>query len=265
MTGRAPGAGLPSILTLNLSRPPVGRAKALLEYLWLRAEEVLVLTETGWGAGSDLVASVCRGAGYSVQSSLHDGSGRRRRLASGDRAPYGVLVVSRGPELTRADGLDVPLMPERVLVTEMPGPAGPVRLIAVYGAASDPVRYASSVQRQRKRDWLLAFVTWLSLLPEAPTLIVGDLNVVAPGHPDKLPYVLAEERTAYDVLTRGLGYRDLAAGDLEPTWVDHAGVGCRYDYVLASADLEVTGRRPEIDQAPRLRGLTDHAALSWRP
>ena len=139
--------------------------------------------------------------------------------------------------------------------------AQPVRLVAVYGAASDPVRYANAVQRQRKRDWLLAFLTWLSELPPAPTILVGDLNIVAPGHVGRLPYVLTEERTAYGLLTGGLGYRDPLAGDPEPTWVDHSGAGCRYDYVLPGAPIPVG--ECVIDHTPRLSGLTDHAALSW--
>jgi len=257
---------LPSLLTLNLSRPPDARARGLLEYLWHRDEDLLVLTETGLGGGSALVESVCRSAGFSVQSSLSAPTGRRRRGL--DPAALGVLVVARAGALVRDEGVpEVAVLPERVLTLRVGAGPDSLRLIAVYGAASDPVRYSSSVQRQRKRDWLLAFCTWLSQLPPAPTVIVGDLNIVAPGHPDKLACVLDQERTAYDLITGPLGFVDAYAAAHarsglagEPTWVDHSGVGCRYDYLLAGPGVPSVGDFA-IDHTPRLAGLTDHSAL----
>ncbi|MGB4837330.1 MAG: hypothetical protein WBP28_14775, partial [Nostocoides sp.] len=89
---------LPAILTLNISRPPVQRARLLLDYLWHREEELLVLTETGRGGGSELIGQVCRAAGYAVESSLHAPDGRRRPGLSA--TSLGVLVVGRGVSVT---------------------------------------------------------------------------------------------------------------------------------------------------------------------
>ncbi|MFN8099259.1 MAG: hypothetical protein U0Q21_13340 [Dermatophilaceae bacterium] len=251
-----------SVLTLNLSRPPRERAARLLEYLWNRDEEVLVLTECAVGEGSALVESVCRAAGFAVASSLTGPDGRR--LSGRSRSALGVIVVARGVApggLRRGDRPGPDGFAERVLSVDLVGPDGPLRLVGIYGAASDPVRYASAAQRQRKREWLFAFCTWVAALPPVPTVLVGDLNIVAPGHLANLPYVLVEERTAYDLLTGGLGYRDPLAGDPEPTWVDHSGAGCRYDFVLTGAPIPVG--ECAIDHTPRLTGLSDHAALSW--
>lgn len=259
----------PSVLTLNVSRPPVARARQLLEYLWHREEEILVLTEISRSPGSDLIASVCRGAGFAVHSSLADEHGRP--YAGIDRSALGVLEIGRGVALDRVTNLGPPdLLPGRILTIDLAeGP--PLRIIGTYGAASDPVRYASSVQRQRKREWLLAFCRWLADLEPAPSLLVGDLNIVAPGHAGTLPYVLAEERTAYELITRTLGWRDLYADQHAgspaahlPTWVDHSAVGCRYDYVLAGPG-EQREWSVAIDETPRLGGLTDHAAVVARP
>ncbi len=257
-----------AVLTLNVSRPPKDRAARLLEYLWAREEEILVLTECGRGQGSALIESVCRAAGFAVSSSLTDADGRPRRgLPSG---ALGAMVVARGARSLTilATGPGPGILPERVIVTQVEGPVGePLRLVGVYGAASDPVRYSSATQRRRKREWLLAFCTWVAALPPGPSVLIGDLNIVAPGHRDPLSHVLPEERTAYDLLL-SWGWRDAYAEthhgtDLaaEPTWVDHTGVGCRYDHVLVGPGTPLG--RAAIDPSPRRGGLTDHSALIW--
>ena len=241
------------ILALNIGRPGKDRARRLLEYLWAREEEVLVLSEVGPGEGSDLVAAVCRAAGYSVLDS--------RPRGSGGRSAYGLLVVGRGVTVARDD--EVPalaLLPERML----PCRVGVVRVLGVYGAASDPVRHASRERRQRKRDWLDGFLATLADLEPASGLLVGDLNVVAPGHRDELRFVLEEERSAYARLTGPLGLVDVVARDLDPaevTWVDHTGAGCRYDHALATPDLADRIRGVALDHAPREQGWTDHSAV----
>ena len=245
------------VRTLNVSRPPVDRAKALLEYLWHCDERYLVLTEISAGGGSALIESVCRAAGYAVASSL------------GRDAPakaLGTLVIARGATMGRDPSFG-PLarMPERALSLSIEGEGAAIRLIAVYGAASDPVRYSSAAQRLRKREWLTGFLEAIATAPPAPTLLVGDLNIVAPGHRDALPYVLAQERAAHARLVGDLGFTDLYAAHAPrpaaPPWVDHTGLGCRYDYVLATPDLAARPWRVDIDETPRLSGLTDHAAL----
>ena len=88
---------LPSVLTLNLSRPTNTRAKALLDYLWHREEDLLILTETAPGSGSALMDSVCRGAGHSVLSSLTDATGRRRAgVGASSHRPARERAGSRG-------------------------------------------------------------------------------------------------------------------------------------------------------------------------
>jgi len=185
-----------SLLTLNLSAPPVERAKRLLEYLFGRDEQVLVLTETGVGRGSALIAEVCRAAGWQVLASPVSGTQR------------GVLVVARDVPLVSDPSTVVPdAMPERVLGVRVDD----VRLMAVYGAASDPVRYASSAQRQRKRAWLLSFDAAVEASLAAGRLVVlGDLNIVDPldTTTQRLPYVLAEELLVYESLTTRLGLVD---------------------------------------------------------
>lgn len=240
-----------SVLTLNVSRPTSERARPLLEYLWHRSEDVLVLTEVGRGAGSDLIAAVCRHAGYQVIDSR-----------SGD---YGVLMITRRGTSVADQRFPRPdLMPGRVVTLDW---NGRLRIVGVYGAASDPVRYSSQKQRRRKREWLQSFDTALDAADLAtPTLLIGDLNLVTPGHPDRLPYVLVEETEFYRSLTSRHGLIDAYAaanpGDHAPTWLDHSGVGCRYDHAFVTPDLVQAVQDCRLDHAPRTDALTDHSALT---
>ena len=183
------------------------------------------------------------------------GEGCRPRL----RRPRG--RARRRPRRATTRSPPCPLLPERLLPCRLEG----IRLLGVYGPASDPLRYASRDQRQRKRAWLTGLTATLFGHLDEPTLLVGDLNVVAPGHADPLPHVLDEETAAYEGLTGDLGLLDVVARDLdgaEVSWVDHTGAGCRYDHALATADLADGIRGVALDPTPRVEGWTDHSALA---
>lgn len=212
-----------SILALNLAAPPVTRAKDLLAWLWLQPELVWVLTDSGKGAGGRLIKDVCLAAGYAVEFSEH------------------VIVVSRERPLTA-----IPSPSPRTCAAEVEG----LRLLGVYGAASDPVRYSSAAQRQRKRQWLAEFEPMLA----SYDVVVGDLNI-APAK--SLPYVLDEEVAVYERSPLRDAW-SLLHEDEQPSWIDHSGVGIRYDQAWVG-DVEVISC--ELDQHPRESGLSDHAAL----
>lgn len=244
-----------SLLTLNVSNPPPERAKALLEWLWHQPEDVLVLTELGKGPGSGLMAQVCRAAGFSVLLT--------------DRSDLGVMVVGRSVDVRADDGAK-PLgqLPGRVNPVVIEG-IPQVRLLGVYGAASDPVRYSSQAQRARKREWLSEFDGWLGdwlAADDAPAVVMGDLNLVDPQHDSRLKYVLAEETDFYLDLTRKHSLTDAfrrvtPEGDAI-SWVDHSGEGCRYDHAFVTPTLAPAVLSCELDHTPRLNNLTDHSALS---
>lgn len=249
------------MLALNLSAPSRERVRGLLEYLGGRDEELLVLSEVSGGQGSSLLLQVCRASGYTV---LGPGT-----LPARER---GVVVVAREGLVAQPDeeAADLTLLPHRRQAVG----AGGWRVWGLYGPASDPVRYSSSAQRARKREWLAALDESLLSARDAgtaPHLLVGDLNVVPPGHDPALKYVLAEERDWFTRATSpapdGLGYVDalgLSARTATPdetTWVDHTGAGVRYDHALLDAVAAPRVVSCGIDQSPREDGLTDHAAL----
>ena len=237
------------VLTLNVANPPAERARGLLEWLWHQPDELLVLTEVGRGKGSQLIGQVCRAAGYEVHAS--------------DPVDLGVLIVSRDGAVAETPPPTPRVLPGRVKTVVAQG----ITVLGVYGAASDPVRYSSKTQRQRKRDWLTAYDDALaSWLPSAgPTLMIGDLNLVDPVHDDPLKYVLPEETAAYDGLTSRHGltdaYRTQHPDEADVSWVDHSGVGCRYDHAFVTADVVRRVVACDLDHGPREAGLTDHSAL----
>lgn len=243
-----------SLLTLNVSNPPRARAEALLHWLWPRDEDVWVLTEVGTGPGSGLLQSVCRAAGFDVHVT--------------DRSELGVLTVARAGSLRPAPLTPPIRLPGRVdsLVWQADSSEMPVRLLATYGAASDPVRYSSKAQRERKRQWLTAYADvvkeWTAHGERG--ILLGDLNLVDPVHEAPLKYVLAEETAAYRALSDEHGlvdaFRVHHPDDDVVSWMDHSGVGCRYDHAFVTPDLVVESC--ELVHEPRVDELTDHSALT---
>lgn len=243
-----------SLLTLNVSNPPRARAEALLHWLWPRDEDVWVLTEVGTGAGSGLLQSVCRAAGFEVHVT--------------DRSELGVLTVARVGGLTPAPVTPSVLLPGRVdsLAWQADSGGRALRILATYGAASDPVRYSSKAQRERKRQWLTAYAAvvreWTAHGDRG--IVLGDLNLVDPVHEAPLKFVLAEETAAYRAMSEVHGLVDafrVHHPDADVvSWMDHSGVGSRYDHAFVTPDLVVDGC--DLVHEPRVDGLTDHSALS---
>ena len=259
---RAVGPGSPtprSILALNVAAPTRDHARGLLELLWPAEDDLWVLTETSAGPGTTLIADVCRAAGHAVHHTrLADGQGR------------GVMVVVRTPALAvEVERLPGPaVLPGRVLSVHLTGPGWPaLRVLGVYGAASDPVRYSSSTQRERKRQWLAAFADWLpgwrGLGPETSAVLIGDLNIVDPLHDAELRHVLPQESALLERLGQD-GWVDAWRADhpdsRDVSWVDHTGAGARYDHAFVTASL-ATQASCDLDHSPREAGLSDHSAL----
>ena len=244
------------LLTLNVSAPSRERARGLLELLWPAQDDVWVLTETSGGEGTRLIAQVSRAAGHEVLLSDRGAGGGR-----------GVMVVGRGVEV-RVEELPGPqVLPGRVLPVRVGAGGREVRVLGVYGAASDPVRYSSAAQRERKREWTRALLAWLhewrAAAPDLPAVVLGDLNWVDPCHEDPLPHVLPEETSALAALGAEHGlvdaFRRSHPERREVSWVDHSGAGCRYDHAFVTPDLSPL--TCDLDQEPRRSRLTDHAAL----
>jgi exodeoxyribonuclease-3 len=242
-----------SLLTLNIANPSAERAQRQLGWLAARDEDVLVLTETKDSAGCRLLADAFTQAGFHVA------------YPKPDNGDYGVMIASRLKARTDDFGDHVGYLPSRVAAVTLPAPDGPIQVIGAY----IPSRDASAEKTDRKRKWLAACQAALvSRTPAPPTIVMGDLNVLEPGHKPHYPFFAPFEYDFYRQLTDDCGlvdaFRTLHPDKVEHSWVGRTGDGYRYDHAHCTASVASTLLACDYIHQPRLERLSDHSALSVR-
>jgi exodeoxyribonuclease III len=221
---------------------------------WLRrrSDDLIVLTETSRGAGTQLLVSGLERRGYRTFSMPHD---RDRGVVLATRVPV-KQVLDAQLSLTlpwRAAGVVLDTNPQ-------------VAVVGVYV----PSRDRSDVKIQRKRDFidsLLASVSGFPARIRDRLLILGDYNAVARDHQPSLPGFFDYEYRLHSELAQ-LGLQ--AAHELCPhaeqphSWIGRTGNGYLYDYAHAGTKLHPRMTRCSYLHGPRERRLSDHAALAVR-
>lgn len=241
-----------SVLTVNIGAAAPPRAQAILDWLQTRDDDVVILTETSAGAGTDLLLAWYARAGYAVART------------TGLDADRGAAIVSRVPvreSLTSAFS-DVTL-PHRVAgVVLDTDPA-----LAIVGAYV-PSRDRSLSKTEKKQTFIRGFLDALTALPPAlqGTLLVGgDYNVISRDHEPRHVGFLPFEFGLLDELLR-LGLVDVwnhaYPGEQAHSWIGRTGDGYRYDYFhLAQPMLDRLGATSYLHETREQR-LTDHAAVA---
>jgi exodeoxyribonuclease-3 len=242
-------AGL-SLLTFNIGNPSADRARRQLAWLARRDEQVFVLTETKASAGCKLLVDAFTGAGYTV-CFPQPGPGE-----------YGSMIITRLPAVSDPFGDVVGYLAARAASVILPAPGGPLRVIGLYV----PSRDASPAKTDRKRKWLAACDAALAGTAGKPTLLLGDLNVLEPGHKPRYPFFAPFEYDFYQALTGAHGladaFRALHPEDNEYSWVGRTGDGYRYDHALCSQELAGHVTSCHYVHQPRFDKLSDHSALA---
>jgi exodeoxyribonuclease-3 len=231
------------ILTLNIANPSAARAERQLEWLSERNEQVLVLTETSPGTGTDLILSRLAGAGWQV---------RALPLATDER---GVAIASKLAPLARASDI-VDYLPARAELMAFPG----LNVIGLYV----PSRDESEQKSERKLRFCESFSWFLAQADLGPTVVLGDLNVLEPIHRPHYNVFRHWEYRFYDQFgVRGLvdAYRLHNPIGVEHSWVDYESHGYRFDHAFVSESLAPNVHRCEFDHATREANLSDHSAL----
>jgi exodeoxyribonuclease III len=239
-----------SLLTFNIGNPSPERAQRQLAWLASRDEQVLVLTETKASAGCKILADAFIRAGYMV-CNPEPGPGE-----------YGTMIITRvaaNPD-TFTDAID--FLAARAAAVVLLAPDGPLRIIGMYV----PSRDASPEKTERKRKWLACCNTALANTAGNPTILLGDLNILEPGHKPRYPFFAPFEYDFYEALAgiHGLAdaFRHLHPDDAEYSWVGRTGDGYRYDHAFCSRQLAGLVTSCQYIHQPRADRLSDHSALT---
>lgn len=248
-----------SLITVNIGAPSVERARRQLEWLAARPEDIFVLTETKATPGSELLAQGCTAANYSVTFPTHD------------PGQLGVMIVSK--VATNPDPLTGALsyLPARAAGVIVNTSDGPLRVLGTYV----PSRDATLEKTERKKCWIEGFHTALAATKSrVPVLLLGDLNVLEPGHqPEHRQQFAPFEYDFYRALTDTHGlidaFRHLHPRRVEHSWARRPDLGYRYDHAHCSAQLlrrlhgceYVHQTRDVLADGSR---LTDHSGLAVR-
>ncbi|GIJ29785.1 hypothetical protein Vqi01_49470 [Micromonospora qiuiae] len=240
-----------SILTINMQAAAPTRAQRLLTWLLNRDDDVIILTETSNGPGTQHLLTELRAAGLTV---THQPSpDRDRGCAIATRVP------SRpAPHLTV--GISLPGRAPAIILDTDPA----VSVLGLYVPSSDraPTKVA------KKRAFLTTVQDTLAAMhaaDRAHLVVGGDYNVISRDHQPRYPGFLTFEYEFLGTLA-ALGLTDIHQR-LHPeaqahSWIGRGGNGYRFDYLHAGPGLQPHLTAAEYLHQPRLNGLTDHAAHS---
>jgi len=242
------------VLTLNVGAAALARAEAILAWLDDQDTDVAILTETSAGAGTELILSSYRRAGWAV---AHTPS------SDGDR---GVAVVSRVPVVrSLAPAFAAVSLPHRVTGFVL-GTDPQLAIVGVYV----PSRDRSLTKTEKKQTFITSLLGALHALPaelNGRLLVGGDYNVIGrdhhPAHPGFLPFEVAmlDQMHALSLVD---AWTHIAPGQQAHSWIGRTGDGYRYDYLHLARPL--LDRLGEVDYRhdTRQTRLSDHAALTLR-
>ena len=239
-------------ITLNIGAAAPARAARILAWLSRRDDDVIVLTETSAGAGTELLREGPRQHGFQT-------------YATTDARDRGVLVASRvAVRDVLTDRLRVTL-PWRVCALQLDTTPAIV-VLGVYV----PSRDRSAAKIARKQAFIASLLQGLGALPEPARrnlLLVGDYNAIARRHDPALPGFFSWEYALHDQL-EDLGLRPahelLSTGAHPHSWIGRTGNRYLYDYVHLSPGLQPRLDRCTYLHDPRTMALSDHAAVTAR-
>jgi exodeoxyribonuclease-3 len=242
-----------NLLTFNIGAASQVRAAAILRWLRSRADDLIVLTETSGGAGTQLLADGLLADGFTVRCRC-------------DRGERGVLLATRVPiarDLSEQLDVTLPCRAAAVLLETVP------RKLALVGVYI-PSRDRSELKVARKEAFIASLLDGLRKLPTAQReqlVVAGDYNAVARCHEPPLPGFFPWEYGLHDELEQ-IGLR--SAHELRPrrdhphSWIGRTGFRYLYDYVHVGTGLQRNVERCAYLHGPRERRLSDHAAVAVR-
>jgi exodeoxyribonuclease III len=238
-------------LTLNIGAAATTRAENILAWLLARDDDVIVLTETSPGLGTELLSFGLAERGYEI-------------VATPPAKDRGVLIASKVPVLKRlCPKLDVTLPWRSAGVVLDTNPR--LAVVGVYV----PSRDRSPEKIQRKQRFISSFVGALESLPKAlrdNLVIAGDYNVISRRHEPPRKGYYRFEYEMHEALER-LGFtagHELGHNAEHPhSWIGRTGDGYLYDYVHLGGAISSRLETCEYVHDTRQQRLSDHAAVTF--
>jgi exonuclease III len=222
---------------------------------WIATQEgadIVVVTEVGPGAGGDALVSALTGHGY---HSIVTPPSRSR--------DYRTILASRDTAL-KAVPSGIGVLPHRAPAATMTAWGQQVGLLGLYVPSRGP--------KERRNEDKRAFQTAVTQgLPgflarfDGPVIVVGDLNVVEPGHLPRYPVFGSWEYDFYRAFAAaGMtdAYRACHPDHAGHSWYGRGGNGYRFDHAFITCAHARLVRDCSYLHEPRQRGLTDHAAMT---
>ncbi len=256
--GRADRLAEIRVLTCNVQRARVSRARRQVAWLAGSGADVLVLSEVSAEGSGDVLARLLVDEGFGV---LLPGPSVNDR--------YRVLVACRDAVPTCVD-VGAGSMGHRCLAARVAFPAGEIGVIGLYVPSRGP-------KDRRNRDKRMFQECVAAVLPNArsalevsgPVVVAGDLNVLEPDHDPRYAVFGEWEYDFYRAFGRA-GFYD-AFRITEPAGMDYSWFGrpsaegrrngYRFDHAFVSRAHRGAVVECRYDHSVRTDGLTDHSAL----
>ena len=243
--GRPAPSGQLALCALNVNSPSRERAQGIADWLIASRGDALILTEMQPSDGCRLIMGCLEAEGYTVI-----------RSPGWQDSRHCAVIATAGVEARRVGALT---FDPRVIAADLAVGSDPIRLVAIYG----PTNGMSSDSSLRRAAIQRRILGQLAAVRQPRMVVAGDLNVVEPGHQPHLDAFEDHDYAFYTgLLALGLAdaYRAFCPDGADHSWISDRFGSQRLDHMLIS---QAAGRILSCgyDHAPRLRRLSDHAAL----
>jgi exonuclease III len=233
------------VCALNVNSPSPARGQRLLDWLFATKCNTLVLTELQPAGGGQVILTGLEAEGFRLSCAAGWGGSR-----------YVTAVATRGLNVA---AVEPAAFDARVVAIDLTASGRTMRMVGVYA----PTNGMTADSSTRRRDFQQRLLKHLTAINRPSMCVIGDLNVIEPGHKPALPGFEAHDYEFYTGLL-GLGLFD-AYRTFQPQGSDHSWISARFgnqrlDHALIS-HAAGTIRECTYDHGPRQQQLSDHAAM----
>lgn len=239
-----------SLFCWNIANPSTIRALRQVEWFENLKYDVFIFTEVKNSAGTNVIRDYFLDRGYYIY--LPDIKDNK----------YGVMITSKYPVKPTIFMESNKFLKERLVSLDIILPDYKFEIISCYV----PSRDVSQEKMKRKNIFLDSIErSFKKNLSNAPRIFCGDLNIVEQDHEPHYSFFKDWEYKFYLNLEKYFlidVFRKLYPLNKGYSWIGKTGNGYRYDYFFVTPSIFLTVSKCVYIQEPRLKKLSDHAAIS---